>query len=176
MKVADFKNILTGGHIYRHLYHFTDVANLPSIAEHGILSKHESNKRNILVSVPGGNEWSRNADTLKGLDDYVNLCFTISHPMCYIAQSEGRVPNPQYLAIDADVLLTTGVRITLGVANRASTMLLTVEDGLENLDKEVLYTRMDWGNPQIQARLKNAEKCEVLVPTIVPVDLLRTVI
>ena len=104
----------------------------------------------------------------------MNLCFTINHPMCYIANAEGRVPNPQYLSIDPDILEIGGVRITLGVANKAETELLGVDDGLEKLDKEVLYTRTDWHNPQIQQRLKNAEKCEILVPTIIPVNYIRT--
>ena len=173
MTIEEFKKILATGHNYRSLYHFTDRANLPSIAEHGILSKQQASENGIAIAVPGGNQWSRNADVLKGLVDYVNLCFTTSHPMCHIAHMEGRIPNPHYLPINPDVLRIEGVKITLGVANKAGTELLNVEDGLERLDSQVLYTRTDWDNPDIQARLQNAEKCEILVPRVVPIELIK---
>ena len=66
-----------------------------------------------------------------------------------------------------------GVKITIGVANKSATELLEVEDGLEQLDKEVLYTRTDWDDPDIQARLQLAEKCEILVPKIVPLKMVK---
>lgn len=127
----------------------------------------------VEVAAKGGNEWSQNADKLSGLDGYVNLCFTWSHPMCHVAHVEGRIPNPRYLPIDPDVLKIEGVKITLGVANKAGTELLDVENGLEKLDKEVLYTRTDWNDPAIQSRLRSAEKCEVLVPNFVALELIR---
>ena len=52
MTVEEFKKILAVGHKYRSLYHFTDRANLSSIAKYGILSKQyatdalESENRN----------------------------------------------------------------------------------------------------------------------------------
>lgn len=173
MKVADFKKILAKGHIYKSLYHFTDRRNLSSIAIHGILSKQQAAKAQVEVSVFGGNEWSHDADAHKGLEDYVNLCFTMSHPMCHIAHMEGRIPDPEYLPIDADVLEIDGVKITLGVANKAGTELLDVEEGLTQIDCEVLYTRTNWSDPEIQTRLRNAEKCEILVPRAVPLNLVK---
>lgn len=172
MTIEEFKKILAKGHLYDSLYHFTDSSNLPSIAKHGILSKQQLTEKGIAVAAPGGNELSRNADALKGLEDFVNLCFTMSHPMRHIAHMEGRIPNPQNLPISPDVLEIKGVEITLGVANKAGIELLEVEDGLEQLDVEVLYTRTDWNEPDIQSRLQNAEKCEILVPKIVPTALI----
>ena len=173
MTIEEFKKVLARGHVYRSLYHFTDIANLPSIAKHGILSKQQATENGIAIAVHGGNEWSHDADIHKGLEDYVNLCFTQSHPMCHIAHMEGRVPNPRYLSIDPDILNFAGVKITLGVANKADVELLNVEDGLEQLDYEVLYTQTDWSDPDIQVRLRNAEKCEILVPKIVPIELIK---
>ncbi len=173
MTIDEFKKIIAAGHIYKSLYHFTDNSNLSSIAKHGILSKQQATKIGITITVPGGNEWSRDADAHKGLEDYVNLCFTRSHPMCHIAHMEGRIPDPQYLPIDPEILNTAGVKITIGVANKADTIILDVEDGLEQLDREVLYTRTDWDDASIQVRLRNAEKCEVLVPKIVPLNVIR---
>ncbi len=172
MTVDQFKKILARGHIYKSLYHFTDCANLPSIAEHGILSKQQAIKNGIAIAVFGGNKWSHDADAHKGLEDFVNLCFTRSHPMCHVAHMDGRIPDPQYLPINPDVLKIEGVKITLGVANEAGTELLNVEDGLEQLDTEVLYSRTDWDDPDIQKRLQNAEKFEILVPKIVPIELI----
>ena len=90
--------------------------------------------------------------------------------MCHIAHDDGRIPNPQYIPIHEDVLRINGVKITMGIANRTETELLDVEDGLEQLDKEVLYRRTDWNDPAIQARRQAAEKCEILVPKIVAVE------
>lgn len=174
MTVDEFEKILGKGHIYRSLYHFTASANLPSIAKHGIVSKRYALEKEVSVAVHGGNEWSRDADALKGLENFVNLCFTQSHPMCHLASVEGRIPNPIYLSISPDVLRINGVKITLGVANKSGVDLLNVEDGLAQLDKEVLYTRTDWNDPKIQERLRNAEKCEILVPGVVPVQLIKT--
>lgn len=169
MTVDEFAKILAKGHQYTSLFHFTDTANIPSIAKLGILSKAEAARRGIKAVCPGGNEWSREADALKGLDDYVSLCFTGSHPMCHIAHDDGRIPNPQYIPIHENVLRIDGVKITMGIANKSETEPLDVEDGLERIDKEVLYTRTDWNDPIIQARRQEAEKCEILVPKVVAV-------
>jgi hypothetical protein len=90
-----------------------------------------------------------------------------------VAHIEGRIPNPVYLPIDPDVLNTEGVKIALGVANKSGTELLNVEDGLKLLDCKVLYTRTDWSDPEIQTRLRCAEKCEILIPKFVPLRFIR---
>lgn len=173
MTVDEFRKILANGHLYQSLYHFTDRANLISIAKHGLLSKKEAARKGIAISVFGGNQWSHDADELKGLEDYVNLCFTHSHPMCYVATADGRITHPEYLPIDPDVLKIEGVKICLGVANKAGSTLVDVEAGLDALDVEVLYTRTDWNEPDVQQRLRQAERCEVLVPRLVPIGLIR---
>ena len=93
--------------------------------------------------------------------------------MCHVAHMDGRMPKPRYLPINPDVLKIECVKITLGVANKAGTELLSVEDGLEQLDRKVLYTRTEWVDPDIQVRLRNAEKCEILIPKIVPIELIE---
>ena len=93
--------------------------------------------------------------------------------MCHIAHGDGRIPNPQYIPIHEDVLRIDGVKITIGIANKSETETLDVEDGLERLDKEVLYTRTDWNEPIIQARRQEAEKCEILVPRIVAIKFFK---
>ena len=175
MTIEKFLKIIASGHIYNYLFHFTDISNFPSIARFGLLSKQQLSNKGIEVKVPGGNEWSRDADERKELCNYVNLCFTYSHPMCHVAHIAGNIPNPRYLAIDPKILKLDGVKITLDVANKATTELLDVESGLERLDTEVLYARTDWNDPDIQARLQAAEKCEILVPKTVPVKYIKNI-
>lgn len=175
MTLAQFKEILARGHIYTSVYHFTARENLPSIKQNGIVSKQYAIENNVAVSVYGGNEWSHDADTLKGLNGFVSLCFTQSHPMCHIAHIEGRIKNPVCIPIDPDVLSIAGAKITIGVANKCGIDLLDVEEGLARLDTEVLYTRTDWNNGDIQQRLRTAEKCEILIPHRVAPNFLRQI-
>jgi hypothetical protein len=48
-----------------------------------------------------------------------------------------------------------------------------IKQAAEMIDFEVLYTRTDWKDPLIRQRLLQAEKCEVLVPRLIPLDLIR---
>lgn len=175
MTVDEFKEILSNGHVYRSLYHFTASENLPSIRAHGIVSKQYAADHNITIAVHGGNEWSHDADKHKGLNGFVNLCFTHSHPMCHLAQVEGRIKNPVYITVDPNVLNFEGAKITFGVANKSGVELVAVEDALARIDAEVLYTRTDWSDHSIQQRLRAAEKCEILIPNRVPIDLLKNI-
>ena len=43
-----------------------------------------------------------------------------------------------------------------------------IEEAAKDIDFQVLYFRTDWHDPQVYARLKHAELCEVLVPEQVP--------
>ena len=156
------------------LYHFTDRRNLPLIREHGgLYSADELVNRKIEVPAPGGNDWSRDADGIKGMDKYVHLCFRNTHPMEYVARQDGRISDTIYLQIHADVLLWDGVRFTGDVSNKAGVQLHTIEEAKKIIDFEVLYTRTDWRNADIQKRLQQAEKYEILVPTKIPLEMIR---
>ena len=48
-----------------------------------------------------------------------------------------------------------------------------MEKARKIIDFEVLYTRTDWRDPEIQRRLHQAEKYEILVPKKIPLDLIR---
>jgi len=170
MSIQDLIALINHSPQHNFLYHFTDPKNLPSISEHGILSKSEIARRNILVPAPGGNQWSRDADAAKGLSNYVNLCLTRSHPMCHIATNDGRIESPRYLAISPEILRTEGVVVSLDVANKRDVSIISLLDAIDKLDLEVLYSRTDWKDPSINSRLKAAERCEVLIPSCVPVS------
>lgn len=156
------------------LYHFTDRRNLPSIRQYGgIYPMAELRKMGIEVPAPGGNEWSRDADGLKGMDEYVHLCFRNNHPMEYLARQEGRIGDTIFLQIHADVLLWEDVKFTPDVANKAGVKTYSMDDARKMIDFEVLFTRTDWRNAGIQGRLQQAEKSEILVPKLIPLELIR---
>lgn len=156
------------------LYHFTDRRNLPSIREHGALyPMTKLRKKNIKVVAPGGNEWSQDADGMKGMDAYVHLCFRNNHPMEYLARQEGRIGDTIFLQIHPDVLAFDGVLFTDDVANKSGVKTYTIDEARKIIDFEVLYTRTDWSDPKIQKRLQQAEKCEILVPKKIKLEMIR---
>jgi hypothetical protein len=130
------------------LDHFTDRRNLDLIRRlGGLYPLAELRRRAGAVPAPGGNEWSWDADQYKGFDEYVHLCFRAVHPMEHAARADGRIADSIFLMVHADVLQWDGV-------------LFTPE-------------RTDWRNAAIQQRLQQAEKCEVLVPRLIPLEMIR---
>jgi hypothetical protein len=155
----------------RWIWHFTDKSNLDSIKRHGgLFPLRELEKRGIVIPVPGGNEWSHDADKAKGLDAYVHLTFCASHPMLFRAKEDGRITDPIWLRIDKSIILDPDVRFTSDVSNKAGVSVLDHDEAKQKIDFEVLYTHMDWNVPEIQSRRQAAEKAEILVPNIVPLD------
>jgi len=153
------------------IWHFTDKANCDSIQEHGgLLSLRELEDRGIAVPKPGGNQLSHDLDRQKGLDKYVHLTFTQSHPMLFLAESEGRIADPIWLKVDASVLIDPRVRFSSDVSNKNRVNIIDHEEALRKLDFEVLFKYMDWSDPEIQVRRKAAEKSEILVPDTIPID------
>ena len=157
---------------HKYLYHFTDEANFPSIDSQGLLSKEQMRLQGWWPHATGGNELSRQLDTARGIDPYVSLCMTRNHSMKYLAERDGRLPNPRYLAIAPEVLEIQGTKIALGIANSNNVDILLVSDAIPRMDLEVLYRRTDWSDPEIQARLQAAEKFELLVPNAVPREMI----
>jgi len=156
------------------LYHFTDRRNLPSIREHGgLYPMTKLRKKNIKVVAPGGNEWSQDADGMKGMDAYVHLCFRNNHPMEYLARQEGRIGDTIFLQIHPDVLAFDGVLFTDDVANKSGVKTYTIDEARKIIDFEVLYTRADWSDSKIQKRLQQAKKCEILVPKKIKLEMIR---
>lgn len=161
---------------HKHLYHFTDESNFDLIDKNGLVSKKRMRVEGWWPITTGGNEWSHTQDTAHGIDPYVSLCFTCNHPMKYLANKEGRLPNPRYLKIAPEVLSIPGVKIAFGVANANTTNILPVAEAVPMLDIDVIYTWTNWSDPEVYQRLKAAEKMEVLVPNGVPRNLINGVI
>ena len=158
----------SGQHSY--IYHFTDESNFPTIETHGLLSKSEMARLGIAAQAPGGNSWSWEADRIKGISDYISLCMTRNHPMCHTATKEERITKPRYLCIKPDILLNEGVLFAFDIANKSGIEVMPIRDALPLIDYHVIYTRTDWRNSEVQARLTAAERCEVLVPKHIPVN------
>lgn len=156
----------------RSLFHFTDRRNLASIREKGGLYSYAKLKEmGIEIPAPGGNEWSHDADAYKGMDRYVHLCFRPTHPMLYVAKSEGRIASSIFLNIHTDILKVENVRFTAGVSNKADVETHSIEEAMGMIDFDMLYGRWkDWSKPEIQARLQEVEKYEILVPDHIPLE------
>lgn len=172
MTVDDFIALIKKSGQHDCLYHFTDESNFEQIDKLGLVSKERMRKEGWWPNTTGGNEWSHDQDRARGIDPFVSLCLTSNHPMKYLAQKDGRLPNPRYLVISPDVLKIPDVHIAFGVANANDTSILPLSDALAHLDVEVIYTRTNWSDPDVQARLRAAEKIEVLVPNGVPRNLI----
>ena len=109
----------------------------------------------------------------RALDKYVHLCFKNNHPMEYAARQDGRIEDSIFLWIHPKVLEFDGVLFTPGVSNKSGLRIHPIDEARELIDFEVLYTRTDWSDPEIQKRLQRAEKCEILVPNEIPLELIR---
>lgn len=173
MTLEELVRFISGSTQHKTLYHFTDESNFPSIAQHGLLSKEQLRARGLWPpAATGGNTLSWQLDLHRGIDPYVSLCMTRNHGMKFLAQQDGRLPNPRYLAIKPEVLQIQGTRIAFGVANANNVEILPIADAIDRLDAEVLYTRTNWNDPAVNQRLRAAEKFEVLIPDAVPRDLI----
>lgn len=62
---------------------------------------------------------------------------------------------------------------TDGVSNKSDVSIHSLEEAKDLIDFEVLYNKLDWRDPKINERLKQAEKCEILVPDFIPLKLIR---
>jgi len=165
--------IIGKSHQHRFLYHFSDEANFTSINEKGLISKATMRAEGWWPDAPGGNQLSWTLDTKHGIDPYVSLCFTTNHSMKFIAERDGRLKSARYLAISPNILKTPGTKIAFGIANANNVEILPIEEAIEKLDIEVIYSRTNWSDPAVQQRLSAAEKFEVLVPHAVPRNLIE---
>lgn len=158
------------------LYHFTDRRNVPLIREMGgLFPLSDMLRKHVVIPAPGGNQWSHDADALRGVDKYVHLCLRNSHPMEFMARQEGRIIDTIFLQIHPSVLQIPGVLFTSDVSNKAGVEPISLNEAEKLIDFPVLYTQTDWSDPAIQQRLKQAEKCEILVPDHIPIGLIRNI-
>ncbi len=147
----------------KSLYHFTDRRNIESIRANGLMSMRLMKEAGIAPVACGGNDWSLEADVQCGMDCYVHLGLTTSHPLEFKAKNEGRI-EPAYIRVDPSILKIPGVMFTPDVANKSGIEPEALETGLDKLDLEVIFCKTDWKDAAIKERLKVARKCEIIVP------------
>ena len=148
------------------LHYITPIENLPSIAEHGVLSHNrvarithrsvaltEIQKRRAKVTVPGG----------RPLHEYANLYICARNPMMYVRRS-GHL-TLCVIRIDPSVLDLAGVVVTDKNASSDYVSFRAAPAGLKIVDKGMTFAD-DWTDSDyIQYLRKKAAKCaEVLVP------------
>ncbi len=153
-------------------YHFTDLENLSSIREHGLLSLAKMDEMGSRPPKPGGTQLSRDLDTHYRLNRYVHLCFWDQHPMEYVQKKEGHIGETKFLQIDPNILKTEGAIATSEVSIKTGVVPLPVEEMLPNLDLEVCYDKTDWKDKGVQARKLLSYKYELLIPDQVPLDMI----
>lgn len=142
------------------IWHFTDRSNLESIQKHGLLSLALLDEQNIDVSCYGADELSHSLDRCKGIDRYVHLAITQSHPMQYIKTRNGDIPDPIWLEIDVSVLFENESLCCNGIANARSAKCYDIEklDEVINL-RELLYGR-EYRHPVKKSQLLVANKID----------------
>jgi ssDNA thymidine ADP-ribosyltransferase, DarT len=156
------------------LYHFTDRRNLQLIRNlGGLFPLAELEKRGVKIPAPGSDEGSRLVDRRRNLHAYVHLCFKSNHPMEFVARQEKRIQDSIFLQVHASVIHWEGVLFVPGMANTNDIPFYTINEASGLIDFDVLYTRTNWSDPQVQQRLQAAEKYEILVPRGIPLDLIR---
>lgn len=164
----EYKKILTANQIHT-LYHFTDRENLKSIKKHGALySWHYCITNNIDIPVPGGNQLSRDLDTRKGLQDYVRVSFTRSHPMMFVQPIRTR--NNVILELDIELIYWKGTKYADKNATRND---VNVGSSLHDFNQ----LRFDLFKRPNHFGLSDHDKPffqgEILMPTKIPAKFIR---
>jgi hypothetical protein len=158
-----------------HLYHFTDRVNMAKIRELDGLYSAGKLKEMEQEFCAGGDEDSLSLDTRCGMDQYVHLCFATRHPMAGRIKERRPDANLYYLRVDRAVLYTPGVKFATGVVYANDTQIVTLEEAVERnlIDFHYLYDWTDWRDPDEQARRRQAELSEILVPDYIAMTYIK---
>ena len=86
---------------------------------------------------------------------------------------DGRIASSIFLSIHMDVLKIEGVLFAAGVSNKSGVETCPLTDATGKIDFDMLYGGWkDWRNPEIQSRLQQVERYEILIPDHIPLDLI----
>jgi hypothetical protein len=158
------------------LFHFTDKRNLSLIRQlGGLYSLAKLSEKGIAVPYPGGNTVSQDEDRKRGLDCFVHLCFKSNHPMEHVAREKNHIGETIFLNIDSKVLALPGVKYTPDVSNKSGVESCSLEEAKSKIDFIALFTYTNWNDPVLQQRRQTAEKCEILIPDHIPLNLIRNI-
>jgi hypothetical protein len=168
----DFKGILNQKGINK-FYHFTDIANIPSIKKNnGLYSWWRANQLGIDVPMPGGIGFGRELDKLYGLENYVRICFTKNHPMLYVAKKEGRIKNPIILEIDISVAFLQETRFSNMNATKTGHKQGKTLDDLKRIRFDLLKLPNHFDIPEED---KHFYQAEVLVLEKIPLKYITNI-
>ncbi|MBR4051573.1 MAG: DUF4433 domain-containing protein [Alistipes sp.] len=74
----------------KYCYHFTDIRNIPTILKYGgLYSWCACKELGINIVFPGGDDFSKDLDYSKSLQDYVHLSLCNDHPMMHHVKQRG---------------------------------------------------------------------------------------
>lgn len=145
----------------RYLYHFTDRANVPSILDHGLISKSEIARRD-LSSRMSSNPLSRELDHKKGTYNYVFLSFREDTPMLYDKLNHGI--EAVILRVNSSAAFEKGVKWCDSNSTKNNSNISDSINDLERFDfSSILSVKKYWANPLE----KDRRQAEILVPSIV---------
>ena len=168
----EYKNILEQQG-FDKLYHFTDRDNLASIIQNGgLYSWADCTRKNIRISKPGGDEASRSLDARDNLQHYVRVSFATSHPMMYVAMSEGRISNPVILEIDPDVAYWDSTLYADRNATKTGANVGGTLDDLKRIHFQAVKARKHFDLDENEQQFYQAE---VLVKNFIPLQYIKNI-
>jgi hypothetical protein len=62
------------------------------------------------------------------------------------------------------------VQFSSEVSNKSGAPIFDAKEAIKRIDFDVLFTDMNWRDPDIQARRQAAIKSEILVPVFIPIE------
>lgn len=140
----------------KSVWHFTDMSNLQSILDHGLMSLNALESEKIEVRHYGADSLSHSLDHIFNLDKYVHLSFVSDHPMYHVAKDRGSIVNPVWLEVDLSVIFESTTLFTNAVANATGTVPFQAKDLREKIDFDAML------HSDFDIR-KEAKKAEILV-------------
>jgi ssDNA thymidine ADP-ribosyltransferase, DarT len=159
----------------QELHYITDMANVASILERGILSNRLARRVVGHVSVADAEVQARRASkrvwvgrSSRSLHDYANLYVHARNAMLFILL-RSRKGHMTVLAIDPEVLDLDGVVVTDRNAASFASLFLPAAEGIAALDESAVFA--EWWTGSSEA--KQLRMAEVLVPDRVPPSLIK---
>ena len=145
-------------HNIQYLYHMTDLRNLASVLQHGLLSHNEAHRRG-LVSVDISNQEVNQRRGQTSIDDtplhdYVNFYFQPKNPMLSVKRDiQSQIV---FLGVDPRLLLEKTTVFSDGNAAADSTTFYRGTNSLDRLPWEAINAAY-WNNFADGKRIKCAE-------------------
>lgn len=174
-KKKDWENFkaVVEKHGIEKLYHFTDRDNLESIIKNGgLYSWADCEQKGITISKPASDDTSRSLDRRDGLQHFVRVSFTKSHPMMYVAMNEGRISNPVVLEIDPEVIWWQNSKYADRNAVKTGATIGESLNDLEAIHFDSVKARTYFDLPEEEQMYFQAE---VLVKNFIPLEYIKNI-